>query len=251
MVIAFDYSGTLSPGAAAFGQRDALDRALADSGLAALGVDAATYWQRIVTPTWPAASTTRRPFARYIADVLGEQASGAAGRFVTAYLGASQIAPPWRPLLEALCRRRDVQVLAATDHYAEATGAIIRHLAAMGLAALPLMDAPPSGAGIRVANSADLGCHKSDPDFWRQVVRGLGPAHAVMLVDDFGAGEAPDAGDASAGAVGQRQRRTVAALKAAGGWSVRVHAVPPAGAAPWAEVVETAWNRVRRCLDDA
>ncbi|MFH1982103.1 MAG: hypothetical protein ABIL58_09665 [Pseudomonadota bacterium] len=240
-VIVFDYSGTLSMGAVDFGRNDRLQAALERSGLSAFGVDTpAVYWQRIVRPTWPVASVTARPFSRYIvAQVLGSTPpdappdappalTAAAGRFVEAYLAASDIAAPWRPLLRRLCRRSDVRVIIATDHYAEATVAIIGHLATLGLSGAPLAFAAKASHDIRVANSADLGCRKADPSFWRKVASVVGgkPA-ALMLVDDFGAAESAAAGYGAPEDVARRKRLATEALRGAGDWAVHVHAVCP------------------------
>lgn len=209
----------------AFGRPERLGRALSDSGLAALGVATpAAYWSRIVAPTWAAASTSRRPFARFIADRLGPAAGRAADRFVADYLAASCIAAPWQPLLADLCRRPRVQVIVATDHYAEATDAIIGHLAAAGLKGCPL-SAADTGA-IRVANSADLGAVKADPRFWGRVAAAAG-AGTMILVDDFGAAEAWDAGYGSEAAAARRARRTETAARTAGGWQVTILTYPP------------------------
>jgi hypothetical protein len=260
-VIAIDYSGTLSMGAVAFGRDDCLQAALARSGLAAFGVDTpAVYWQRIVRPTWPAASVTARPFSRYIVDQVINITSPdtlpvseialatAASRFVAAYLAASDIAVPWRSIVRRLCRQGDVRVIIATDHYADATGAIIGHLLTLGLSGIPLADAAGGPRDVWVANSADLGCHKTDPSFWRQVASTVGGnPGAVLLVDDFGAAESADSGYPAAESLARRRRRTAEALRAAGDWSVHVHAfAPPGGAAGrLPDAVEAVWGHFR------
>lgn len=264
-VIVFDYSGTLSPGAAAFGRPDTLQRALALSGLAALGIDATAYWQCIVNPTWRDASVTARPFARYItrqararlktgASPLSEEMLAAAAvRFVSAYLAASDISVLWQPILRRLSDRSDVQVVVATDHYAEATGAIIGHLAQLELTGVALADAAPPARSLLVANSADMGWHKADDGFWRRVAAAAGKsAAAVMLIDDFGAGETLASGYASPYDVARRRRATEKALRSARGWSVHLHpfVVADSGQGALAVAVEAVWKHVRSLLHD-
>lgn len=138
-LVIFDYSGTLSLAAPRFGRPESLAQALAETGLAALGVATPdAYWDKIVNPTWTEGSTTRTGYttllARRIAaiglapGVPEEEIEAAAARFVERYLAHSGIDLRWRPLLSNLSGRPDAVTIIATDHYAEATEAIIGFL---------------------------------------------------------------------------------------------------------------------------
>ena len=70
-LVIFDYSGTLSLGAVEFGRPDSLEQHLAESGLAEIGIDTADrYWQDVVNPTWPEASTLNAGFRSTIAGCI-------------------------------------------------------------------------------------------------------------------------------------------------------------------------------------
>jgi hypothetical protein len=94
----------------------------------------------------------------------------------------------------------------ATDHYAEATESIKDQFQDMQMKAVSL----PAGGGAKVrdkigsgsgttdskacffiANSADLGYHKDEEEFWLRVREQTGwtPGDRLLLVDDFGANE--------------------------------------------------------------
>lgn len=227
-----DFSGVLSPGAVHFGRPQSLVRALADSGLAQLGLDPGAFWDEIINPTWQEGSTTARGYRRLLADGVlrlaasrGENPSpeavhDAAARFTAAYLGRSTIAPLWAPLLRRLIRRE--RVIIATDHYAEATAHILGQLAALGLDSAPAPGGPPGR--ILVANSADLGAHKDTAAFWKQL-RGHRSAAApagALLVDDFGFHEQRGDGYASPEKIRARRKATVAAIENAWDTPVRV-----------------------------
>jgi len=138
-IVIFDYSGTLSLEAPRFGRPESLARALADTGLAALGIATPeAYWDEIVNPTWTEGSTTRTGYGKLMArriaalglapGVPAEEIEAAASRFVGRYLAHSGIDPRWHPLLSRLSGRPDAVTIIATDHYAEATEAIIGFL---------------------------------------------------------------------------------------------------------------------------
>ncbi len=234
-LLLFDYSGTLSLEMPRFARPASLRRALAESGLAALGVATpAQFWEGIVNPTWVEGSTTQAGYGRVMAErilVLGMaqgassgEVAAAAARFVARYLETARIAPGWRPLLARLSERQDIGVIIATDHYAEATGMIIAALETWGIPAEPVGEAcaPPRGGGapvrrpVIVANSADLGSWKTDRAFW-EALRARLPAERVrrlLLVDDFGANET--AGDGYGGEparIAARQEQTRATLR--------------------------------------
>ena len=242
-LLIFDYSGTLSLEMPRFARPENLGRALAETGLAALGVTGPEiFWERIVNPTWVEGSTTQRGYKRIIAEriaALGrapgaspEEITAAASRFVESYLDHSRIAPDWRPLLARLGENPDVGVIVATDHYAEATGRIIAELGAWGIPAVkvgaapdcetPVLreatvrSAPPCHRPFFIANSADLGAWKVDVAFWETVKAKLrrGEVERLLVVDDFGFNEA--AGDTYGGEaakIAARQERTRETLR--------------------------------------
>lgn len=238
-----DFSGTLSLEAVAFGRPDRLCQALIASGVEALGVgEPALFWEAVVNPTWTEGSTTRAGYGAVLArritawrreqglpEVSLAAAEAASGRFVSLYLGHSRIASPWKPLLARLSRSADAAVVIATDHYAEATEAILRRLRAWGLQARaarePLLAGSPPG-GLIVANSADLGVHKASPRFWEELREGLSlqEVRRILLCDDFGANEQEGDRYAEASRVAQRRQATTALL--AGVFQAEVTVLP-------------------------
>lgn len=234
-LLVLDFSGTLSVAAARFAAPDLLRSELERAGLADLGVDSpAVFFDEVINPTWAEGSTTGRGYAAVLTDrlrrLLSEREPPVAARavrdraeaFADRYLAASTIASGWGRWLRRFVGVPDVAVVIATDHYADATGHIIEQLRRLGIPGVPLT----SDAGaphVMVANSADLGCHKSDPAFWEAVRSAVGqPIVRVVLVDDFGANEV-DA-DAYAGDEAVRGRRdtTVALLRSVLGTDVVV-----------------------------
>jgi len=138
-LVIFDYSGTLSLEAPRFARPVNLLSALAESGLAKLGVATLeAFWGEIVGPTWTRGSTTTTGYKRVMAeriealglapDVAGAEIAEASSRFVDFYLDHSRIDPRWRPMLETLAGNPGACVVIATDHYAEATETIIHNL---------------------------------------------------------------------------------------------------------------------------
>ncbi len=155
-LIIFDYSGTLSLEAPRFARPDNLVRALQETGLAALGVATPEiFWEAIVGPTWVEGSTTQSGYRKVMADRIAalqpaadvprSRIEAAAERFVGAYLGQSRIDPLWRPVLSRLAGETASLQVVATDHYAEATGAIVAHLKALGIKATSLAGPAPCG----------------------------------------------------------------------------------------------------------
>lgn len=232
-LVIFDYSGTLSIEAPSFGKPDNLVRALAASGLAACGVaDPATFWEKIVFPTWDEAGRTPKGYARAIAERIvspklpGKTANGedhaslrslqladaAANRFVFLYLDHSRPDDRWRPLLEKLDAAPRIAVAIATDHYAEATGAIIRYLKKWEIEAVSLADLTlplPAQLPFIVANSADLGFWKADRRFWDILRHRLAVnLQSIVVVDDFGANEADANGYGKPDVVYERREKT-------------------------------------------
>ena len=219
MTIVFDYSGTLSLEAVAFGKSDVLERQLRLSGLAEFGVASADiFWNTIVNPTWEKGSRTPIGYRCLMVDKISEEWTArrkdsslaaldrAAGIFAGQYFSHSPIDPSWHPLLRELYNHPRITTVVATDHYAEATEAIKDQFHDIQMEAVSL----PTGGGVKVrdkigagsgttdsraclfiANSADLGYHKDEEEFWLRVREQTGwtPGDRLLLVDDFGANE--------------------------------------------------------------
>lgn len=213
-LILFDYSGTLSLEAPRFARPENLVRVFRETGLASLGVATPElFWEQIVGPTWVEGSTTQAGYRKVMTERIAAlrltsgttpaQIEAAAGRFVAAYLGQSRIDPLWSPLLGRLNTESAALTVIATDHYAEATAAIVAHLRDLSIPAMPVRQGHGHGdSGFLVANSADLGAWKADRRFWEMVKAQL-PCRSfreLLLVDDFGRNE--EAGDT----YGQREK---------------------------------------------
>ena len=235
-VVIFDWSGTLSPEAVRFAEDENLKRELERSGLASLGiVTPETFWNEIVNPTWEEGSTTpigytemivRRIRAAFSPAVPGDRIRTSAARFVDSYLTHSSIDGRWRPVLQELGNDPSVLTIIATDHYAEATGYLLRFLTEMDIPAVPLGDAPGARTPFIVANSADLGVHKADPAFWETIQNSLGlkAISRVLIVDDFGFNEVTGDSYGERRKVEERQRATLALLE--GVFGVPVSCIP-------------------------
>jgi hypothetical protein len=176
-LIVFDYSGTLSLAAPRFAWPDNLVRTLAETGLADLGVATPeVFWNEIVGPTWVAGSTTQAGYGKVMAERIAalrptpaaeqERIGTAAARFVAAYLKESPIDPRWRPLLHRLAGEGSSRQVIATDHYAEATAAIVGHLQALDIQATALSWTGGTSAPPPVAGSAEqpVPLRKGPPD---------------------------------------------------------------------------------------
>ncbi|OPY89277.1 MAG: hypothetical protein A4E72_01167 [Syntrophus sp. PtaU1.Bin208] len=231
-LILFDYSGTLSLQAVLFGQGDSLRSALEQSGLARLGVTPSRFWEEIVNPTWEEGSTTRTGYRQVMRRCLLEgtgfqkagtgpgsfsDLEGAVADFVNSYLAASRMEEAWRPLLQGLPNMRDLCTVIATDHYAEATPAILGYLADWSIPALAAKEAfgTAQPAALIVANSADLGAHKDSLSFWQPLKSGLGlhELKDILLVDDFGYNEQADDAYGDRKRVERRQDKTARLLR--------------------------------------
>ena len=234
-LVIFDYSGTLSLDAPRFGRQENLVPALAETGLAALGVATPeAFWDQIVNPTWTEGSTT---YAGYKKVMVGRIAAlglapgapageieAAASRFVDRYLAESRIDPHWRPVLSHLSSRPDTAVIIATDHYAEATETIIRYLRSWSI---PARKTGKGGTApyflqnnrelspLFVANSADLGAWKADRRFWEIVKLQLSLEHLrrLLLIDDFGFNEEEGNSYSERAKVTVRQAKTTDLLR--------------------------------------
>jgi hypothetical protein len=235
-LVILDYCGTLSMGAPDFGRRENLMWALQESGLSRFGVtDVETFWQKIASPTWEEGSRTSVGYANLIAQSLralsparngnDSEIQEAACRFVAMYMDHSPIDSAWRPLLEKLHADRDVIVVIATDHYAEATEMILSSLKRWGINAVKTNLSLSEKAKIEpvatefspffVANSADLGCLKMEPCFWEGMKAGLpdGSLQNIVLVDDFGFNEASEDPYGESSKVSDRRLKTEALIR--------------------------------------
>ena len=200
-LVIFDYSGTLSLASVLFGRPDNLMVQLKESGLYDLGIkNLDFFWREIVAPTWEEGSTTGIGYAGMIEKRLRERfpdsnrddrkTRAAAARFVRSYLDNSAPDPAWIPLLRRLTSRRETAVIIATDHYAEATAAILRFLESLNVPAISApaaFQSPGAWNRLVVANSADLGFPKGDRRFW-EILKGrlsLATARRILYVDDF------------------------------------------------------------------
>ncbi len=197
-LLIFDYSGTLSLEAPRFGRPENLLRALAESGLAALGVSTPEiFWGQIVNPTWVEGSTTQAGYKRVMAEriaALGlapgasaEEIAAAASRFVDRYLDHSRIDPDWRPLLTRLSENPNVSYDRRHGPLRRGNGKDHRRARGMGhpgsesrgdarLASLreAKLGALPCRRPFFVANSADIGFWKVDAGFW-EIPEGKAP----------------------------------------------------------------------------
>ena len=230
-LIIFDYSGTLSFEAAAFAKPENLQEELKKSGLWDLGIQTPNlFWEQIVNLTWQEGSTTpigykkiidqqvKRLFPQISSTLSDDRIFQAASLFVDRYLEHSRIDARWRPLLQSLSRKVGLCLVIATDHYAEATGAILNFLQAWDIPAQPLkaFSGAISVGGVVVANSADLGVHKADRRFW-EILRKrleLDRLRHILLIDDFGVNEQKDDLYADLQKVEKRRQQTIALLKA-------------------------------------
>lgn len=204
-LVIFDYSGTLSLEAPRFARPESLMQALAESGLAAFGVSTPEiFWEGIVAPTWIEGSTTAIGYKRVMAerilalgiapDKAGPEVAAAASRFVDRYLDHSRLDPGWQPILTELAANPGATVVIATDHYAEATEAIARHLGSWDIRAERAEPQATFFAPVStflIANSADIGFWKADRRFWDVLRRPprIGKIHSLLIVDDFGFNE--------------------------------------------------------------
>ncbi|MBW2636133.1 MAG: hypothetical protein JRC86_01170 [Deltaproteobacteria bacterium] len=226
-LIIFDYSGTLSLGAVLFGRSDNLINELKRCGLTDMGVSGPdVFWEEIVMPTWIKGSTTGAGYKEVMKERIREITSGnisesglaeSVSSFVDSYLEHSGIDPRWGRILEKIQNHREILTVIATDHYAEATGSIIRHLDGLGIKASPVKNMP-SNAGegmLAVANSADIGCHKSDIEFWKTLKSDLKPGklHRILIVDDFGFNEQEGDSYSTLQKVEARKSETIGHLK--------------------------------------
>jgi hypothetical protein len=229
-LVIFDYSGTLSLESTLFARPDFLKKQFKESGLVDLGIESPEiFWGEIVNPTWQEGSTTAAGYKKVIGDRISAllyhnrsivpyvKISDAASLFVDSYLSHSRIDQRWQPIFFKLQSHPSVKVIVATDHYAEATGYILRFLHELRIQAVTAKDdfANPDYAGVVVACSADLGVHKADSRFWDILKTGLNLSEirCVLLIDDFGYNEQKGDRYSSGEKVEQRKNETVEMLQ--------------------------------------
>jgi hypothetical protein len=222
-LIIFDYSGTLSLEMAGFSSPDNLLPQLRQSGLYGLGVDSLDLFWNIVNATWTKGSTTKvgykKVLTKYISGLFPEKAatepmqiSAAVAAFAAAYFAHSHMDEHWRPVLEKLARDESVQAVIATDHYAEATNAIIKFLAEWQIKAVPLKASCTSN--FVIANSADMGMHKAQRQFWEIVKDALQSEYnKILLIDDFGQNEQPGDNYGIVDKIDARRKSTILLLQ--------------------------------------
>jgi len=248
-LIIFDYSGTLSLEAPRFSRVENLVRALAETGLAALGIATPeVFWDRIVNPTWVEGSTTRIGYKKVMAGRISAlglapgipdgEIEAAVSRFAERYLAESRIDPHWRPILSHIGAHPDTAVVVATDHYAEATKALIDFFQEWDIPAARISEGgnreralsgqkkTGTPSPVFIANSADLGLWKADRRFWKIVKSHLTPEglRRLLLIDDFGFNE--EAGDSygERAKVAARREKTESVLREV--FRTEVDAVP-------------------------
>ena len=240
-LVIFDYSGTLSLESTLFARPDFLKKQFKESGLVDLGIESPEiFWGEIVNPTWQEGSTTAAGYKKVIGDRISAllyhnmsivpcvKISDAASIFVDSYLSHSRIDQRWQPIFFKLQSHPSVKVIVATDHYAEATGYILRFLHELRIQAVAAKDAfaNPDYAGVVVACSADLGVHKADSRFWDILKTGLNlsETRCVLLIDDFGYNEQKGNSYGTSEKVEQRKIDTVKLLQEV--FSAQVKTVP-------------------------
>lgn len=231
ILIIFDYSGTLSLEAPLFAGPDSLMQQLQETGLRDFGIDSPRiFWEQLVNPTWMEGSTTTTGYKKVLFDRIiatlqpnmsirqRARLVVAVAAFVDRYLSRSMIDERWAPILRKINAYPAVRAMIATDHYAEATGAIIKFLGEWQIRAVTLNEAAmnPQHAGFIVANSADLGVHKADLRFWEILKTNLrfDAIRRILLIDDFGANEQGADNYSNRHKVNARMKETLLTLEA-------------------------------------
>ena len=174
-------------------------------------------------------STTAVGYAALMADRINMRRAGksgtragedaaraAAALFVSRYLAYSVIDPRWETLLARLTTAWPATMaMVATDHYAEATHAVIGHLEDRRVRGAALRDMKGRERVMAVANSADLGAHKAEPLFWETVGQELRlrAVRRILIVDDWGANEQAADAYGMADLIARRRANTLAMLE--------------------------------------
>jgi len=224
-LVILDYSGTLSLASVLFASPKRLALELDRCGLKRLGISTCgLFWDVVVNPTWQEGSTTTAGYKEAMKKILQKTfhldasvVSPVVESFVDAYMAASKIDPSWKPFLRNLKTHTGVRTIVASDHYAEATDAILASLSDMGIDAAALRDPTQRIRNIPfiVANSADVGFHKADPQFWEAVKARALPEKVteVLIIDDFGANEQAGSSYAEREKVSKRIQETEVTLR--------------------------------------
>ncbi len=238
-LIVFDFSGTLSLTAVAFGRPGNMEKVLRTCGLADLGISLHQFWEEIVYPTWMEGSTTSRGYHAVLADRIAglgfqfphdpaprQTIQKSVSCLLDQYFDQCRIDLRWRRLLVQLSREPAVRIVIATDHYAEATQLIKERLDAWHIRSRALLDEGEEGGGpVLIANSADLGFHKADARFWILIRDKLlsGRRGRLFLVDDFGANEDSSDPYGNPGRVIHRRGETMRVLQEVFAGEVTIH----------------------------
>jgi len=229
-LVIFDYSGTLSLEAPRFGASGNLTKTLKETGLVKLGVTTPEiFWEDIVIPSWDEGSTTavgyktifekriRKIFPENSAVLSDAEIARSVSDFVDRYFDHSMIDKRWRPALVCLKEAPSVRAIIATDHYREATAAIVRSLGEITISSISAVEgylAARKGSFI-VANSAEIGFHKADRKFWDVLKSGvpLTAIQRILLIDDFGSNENVRSAFGTREKVIARQKKTTLLLE--------------------------------------
>lgn len=210
-----------------FGSSDVLMAELSSTGLAGLGVTGPDFfWEKIINPAWIEGSTTGVGYAslmeRRLKEILPETVKEESLRravkdFTQRYFASFKIDRRWMATLRHIQDDSRLSALVTTDHYAEATGAIIGSLSAMGIKARRLDESHDQGdyKFFVVANSADLGFSKAQRCFWEFIISRFPSFRGtpILLVDDFGFNEAYGSSYGEWQRVVKRRDETVALLE--------------------------------------
>jgi hypothetical protein len=215
---------------------------LQETGLRDFGIEnPRIFWDQLVNPTWMEGSTTGVGYKKVLRDRIiatlqpdmtihrRARLADAVADFVDRYFSRSVIDPRWASILRRINAHHAVKTVIATDHYAEATGTIVRFLGKWQIMAKTAtgddIDSPT--AHFIVANSADIGFHKADPRFWKIVKANLNidAVRRILLIDDFGANEQNEDDYGNRRKVEKRMKETVLTLQAVFSTAVNVFPV--------------------------
>ena len=234
-LVIFDFSGTLSIQSVVFGTEENLTQALKESGLWELGLNSTDrFWNEVVNPTWTQGSTTSIGYEKLLTNQISrilqlplETVASQVSAFARKYFQSFEVYPAWKEVFEEMNQHPGCLILIATDHYAEATGWIIRKLQARGLAAASVFTDSIQQTelfSIWIANSSDVGYPKASREFWLILKQRLSlhSVSLVMVVDDFGFNEQPKDDYSSQEKVRIRQTRQEKILNAVFNCPVRV-----------------------------
>lgn len=199
-LIIFEYSGTLSLDVVLFTRPGNLMKELRESGLVDLGITSPEIsWEEIVNPTWEEGSAASFSYKKVMAKRVKDKFSSgisdeiiilAASRFVEIYLGHSSVDKQWKHIFRILDEHPGVCTVIATDHYAEATGYILKFPGELDVQAMAAKESFANPEFV-AADSADLGVHKTYRRFWEilKVNLQLDAVRQILLIDDFGFNE--------------------------------------------------------------